>query len=111
MPIQHDPALEAPHLLPGNHQYIYELQNVTGSPTRRSPQRIRHYYDCENASDEAEKTVVEHVDSEADQASSSQQSLHYTSSEEKAVVKKFDRRLVLFIACLYMLGFLDRSST
>ncbi|KAI4170757.1 MAG: hypothetical protein LQ343_004719 [Gyalolechia ehrenbergii] len=110
MPIQHDPALEAPHLLPGNHQYIYELQNVTGSPTRRSPQRIRHYYDCENASDEAEKTVVEHVDSEADQASSSQQSLHYTSSEEKAVVKKFDRRLVLFIACLYMLGFLDRSN-
>ena len=34
----------------------------------------------------------------------------YTPDEEKAVVKKFDRRLVLFVALLYMLSFLDRSS-
>lgn len=34
----------------------------------------------------------------------------YTPAEERAVVKKFDRRLVLFIALLYMLSFLDRSS-
>ena len=30
--------------------------------------------------------------------------------EEKAVVRKLDRRLVLFLAFLYMLSFLDRSS-
>jgi len=34
----------------------------------------------------------------------------YTSDEERAVVKKFDRKLVLFVALLYMLSFLDRSS-
>lgn len=34
----------------------------------------------------------------------------YTVDEEKAVVRKFDRRLVLFVALLYLLSFLDRSS-
>lgn len=34
----------------------------------------------------------------------------YTPDEEKIVVKKFDRKLVLFVALLYMLSFLDRSS-
>lgn len=34
----------------------------------------------------------------------------YTPDEERAVVKKFDRRLVVFLALLYMLSFLDRSS-
>ena len=36
--------------------------------------------------------------------------LLYTPDEERSVVAKFDRRLVLFIALLYMLSFLDRSS-
>jgi MFS family permease len=35
----------------------------------------------------------------------------YTPDEERAVVRKFDKRLVLFVALLYMLSFLDRSST
>lgn len=34
----------------------------------------------------------------------------FTPDEEAAILKKFDRRLVLFIALLYMLSFLDRSS-
>jgi hypothetical protein len=34
----------------------------------------------------------------------------YTPDEERAVIRKFDRRLVLFVALLYMLSFLDRSS-
>ncbi|KAE8443495.1 hypothetical protein EG329_001807 [Mollisiaceae sp. DMI_Dod_QoI] len=34
----------------------------------------------------------------------------YTPDEERAVVKKFDRKLVLFVALLYMLSFLDRSN-
>ncbi|KAI9872930.1 MAG: hypothetical protein M1830_001047 [Pleopsidium flavum] len=34
----------------------------------------------------------------------------YTSDEERAIVRKFDRRLVLFMALLYMLSFLDRSN-
>jgi hypothetical protein len=35
----------------------------------------------------------------------------YTPDEERAVLRKFDRRLVPFLALLYMLSFLDRSST
>ena len=35
----------------------------------------------------------------------------YTPDEERSVIKKFDKRLVLFVALLYMLSFLDRSST
>lgn len=34
----------------------------------------------------------------------------YTAVEEQQVVKKFDRRLVPFLALLYLLSFLDRSS-
>ena len=34
----------------------------------------------------------------------------YTIDEERAVVRKLDRRLVLFVAALYLLSFLDRSS-
>ncbi|RHZ47169.1 putative MFS transporter [Aspergillus thermomutatus] len=34
----------------------------------------------------------------------------YTTTEEKEVVKKFDRKLVPFLALLYLLSFLDRSN-
>lgn len=34
----------------------------------------------------------------------------YSKAEEKRVLKKLDRKLVLFMALLYMLSFLDRSS-
>jgi len=36
--------------------------------------------------------------------------ISYTLDEERAVIRKLDRRLVLFVAFLYMLSFLDRSS-
>ncbi len=36
--------------------------------------------------------------------------VRYSPEEERAVVRKFDRRLVLFMALLYMLSFLDRSN-
>lgn len=35
----------------------------------------------------------------------------YTPDEDLAVRTKFDRKLVLFVALLYLLSFLDRSST
>ena len=43
-------------------------------------------------------------------ASTTQSYQLYTPDEEQRVVGKFDRRLVLFVALLYMLSFLDRSS-
>lgn len=44
-------------------------------------------------------------------ASTLQSFMFYTPDEERSVIRKFDRRLVLFVALLYMLSFLDRSST
>ncbi|KAI0811630.1 major facilitator superfamily domain-containing protein [Xylaria sp. FL0064] len=35
---------------------------------------------------------------------------HYSPDAERAVVRKFDRRLVLFLAFCYMLSFVDRSN-
>lgn len=35
---------------------------------------------------------------------------HYTAEEERQVVRTFDRKLVPFLALLYLLSFLDRSS-
>ena len=46
-----------------------------------------------------------------DSASTTQSFMLYTPHEERTVRRKFDRRLVLFVAFLYMLSFLDRSST
>ncbi|ODM19630.1 hypothetical protein SI65_04615 [Aspergillus cristatus] len=37
-------------------------------------------------------------------------SLEYSAAEESEVVKKFDRKLVPFLALLYLLSFLDRSN-
>lgn len=37
-------------------------------------------------------------------------SKEYTDEEEKAVLRKLDRKLVLFLGFLYMLSFLDRSN-
>lgn len=36
--------------------------------------------------------------------------IQWTSDEERAVMRKLDRRLVLFLALLYLLSYLDRSS-
>ena len=69
-----------------------------------------------------EKTEVDHAAEDEDEESyrdgprrrasvSTVQSYQlYTPDEERAVVRKFDRRLAFFVALLYMLSFLDRSS-
>ena len=49
-------------------------------------------------------------DGESEKGDEFVESLRYTPEEERVVVKKLDRRLVLFVAFLYMLSFLDRSS-
>lgn len=55
--------------------------------------------------------VVEDLDDEESEISFIEPTFTlFTPDEEAAVLKKFDRRLVLFIALLYMLSFLDRSS-
>ena len=56
------------------------------------------------------KQEEEEFSDDKDDASSVQSFELYTPDEENAVVRKLDTRLVLFLAFLYMLSFLDRSS-
>lgn len=82
--------------------HTFELRKI-----RNSSEKGSHHgsFDQEEASseDDSEKDVrpVRRVGS---------RSKEYTHAEEQAIVRKFDRRLTLFIALLYMLSFLDRSS-
>lgn len=83
-----------------------ELRRLHHSPLRRGG---RH----------AQDTASEHeTDSESDQDPRymrrlqrvSTMSKEYTDEEEAAVVRKLDRKLVVFLGFLYMLSFLDRSN-
>ena len=53
----------------------------------------------------------EYDDNDEDDKSSVQDWELFTPDEEKSLLRKLDTRLVLFLALLYMLSFLDRSST
>ncbi|KAK8042755.1 hypothetical protein PG994_013238 [Apiospora phragmitis] len=79
----------------------YELQNLS-SRTGRKPARGRGKE--ERFAPDASATRRRLSDSTA---ASFQL---YTPDEEQAVVRKFDRKLVLFLSICYMLSFLDRSS-
>lgn len=57
--------------------------------------------------DEFEESLAER---RRDSLSTIRSFMLYTPDEEQAVIRKLDRRLVLFVALLYMLSFLDRSS-
>lgn len=73
----------------------------------------RRVQDLEKRGDDDEESEEEeyHVRSARRTSVSTTHSYQlYTPDEERAVVKKFDRKLVLFVALLYMLSFLDRSS-
>lgn len=53
----------------------------------------------------------DHDDNDDEDDRSSVQSFElYTPDEENSLLRKLDTRLVLFLAFLYMLSFLDRSS-
>lgn len=74
--------------------------------------RVRDFEKEDEDEDDGEESGGEYHDSRARRASVSTTHSYqlYTPDEERAVVKKFDRKLVLFVALLYMLSFLDRSS-
>lgn len=75
--------------------------NVRGGETQN-----RHWDAAEDDDDDSERRR------RTPSASSTVASFElYTPDEELAVRRKFDRKLVLFVALLYMLSFLDRSST
>ena len=77
----------------------FELNDVSASASRFS--RAQHH----SVSDVSSHSLDILTDQDATGDSTA-----YTPEEEKVVVRKLDRRLVLFLALLYMLSFLDRSS-
>ena len=83
----------------------YELDNL--NPSQHSTSNLD---DGEWDKEDSELSANTHAFSRRASASTVQSFMLYTPDEERSVVKKFDRRLVLFIAALYMLSFLDRSS-
>lgn len=60
-------------------------------------------------SDEEEKSPS-FLSSRKDSAPTLQTFMLYTPDEERSIIRKFDYRLVMFVALSYMLSFLDRSN-
>ena len=85
----------------------YALELVPTSKTRLAS------YSLPSQDDDDSGRVRFTVDNELDDVTEREQvesSDSYSLHEERAVVRKLDRRLVLLLALLYMLAFLDRSS-
>lgn len=90
-----------------------EEENVPSSSNRPPPGSLKLQTDLD--SDDGRLSIAgsdEGYESYSDARRGSNQSSlpKYTTIEEREVVKKFDRKLVPFLALLYMLSFLDRSS-
>ncbi len=107
--------LEADDFLAGEDtERAYELKKLTGSAREGSPQWKEHEHEDEE--DELWKDGAEDEDQFVDtrhprraSASTTQSYMLYTPDEERTVVRRLDRRVVLLMALLYMLSFLDRS--
>lgn len=87
----------------------FELKDLSGTRNHLEKSKDKSDPELEDWESDHEKSPSP-LRSRRASVSTVQSFMLYTPDEEKSVVKKFDRRLVLFIACLYMLSFLDRSS-
>ncbi|KAK9784629.1 putative F-box domain-containing protein [Seiridium cardinale] len=86
----------------------YELQDRTGQSSKA---HRYHGHDSDHEYGHGLDDVVEHGAYSRRLSSSTVASFQlYTPDEENAVVRKFDRKLVLFLSVCYMLSFLDRSN-
>ncbi|KAL9058858.1 MAG: hypothetical protein Q9206_001748 [Seirophora lacunosa] len=106
MPLHNNPPLDSSNVTSRAPNFAYALQQAPESPTRRSPPKIWQS-DGEEVPDHVERFIL---DAAPEKEPVDEASALYTSEEERAVLRRLDRRLVLFIALLYMLGFLDRSN-
>lgn len=84
-----------------------ELQHIPRNSAKLLELQSRQSTDDEKISDAAEQVGLGNP---SDRDDSPAGFALYSSEEEQTVLRKFDRHLVLFIALLYMLCFLDRSS-
>lgn len=86
-----------------NHHGEFELEDVSPSWRPKLP-RVASDSSLDFAA-VSDEDSGEHAEGNGIESSKS-----FTADEERVVVRKLDRHLVLFIAFLYMLSFLDRSS-
>lgn len=86
----------------------YELEELSSHASTGFKSQDEYDPRLDESEDEDERPDVKKRRRQSD--STVQSFTLYTPDEEKAIMKKFDRRLVLFVALLYMLSFLDRSS-
>lgn len=64
-------------------------------------------------SHDEEKTGVisdQHIESVAKELSSDERALAFTPQEQRAIVRRIDRRLVVTLGCLYCISLLDRTN-
>lgn len=90
------PSLHSPH-------DSIELQKIRTS----ADQPFLPASDGDSDSESEEESDKEHARPITRIGSSSKS---FTEEEERAVIRKFDRRLAMFLALLYLLSFFDRSS-
>jgi hypothetical protein len=87
-----------------------------GSELDRESRRFDRYEDDEgcdleaNALKKLQRNDLENSGFEDALPSETGRVTEFTEAEEKTVLKKLDRRVVLFVALLYLLSFLDRSN-
>ncbi|KAL2349736.1 major facilitator superfamily domain-containing protein [Cryomyces antarcticus] len=81
-----------------------KLEDIAVNAEKGSVQQYEQEEDARGGAEEKEHRVRRR------RGTSIQSFELYTPDEEKAVLRKLDRRLVLFMALLYMLSFLDRSN-
>lgn len=79
--------------------------NSESRPTEQTSDKVDKYkLDNESESGDDEEEAV------ADMAKSRPAPRAYSEEEERVILRKLDRKLVLFLALLYLLSFLDRSN-
>ena len=90
----------------GGHGDVYEMRERTASGSA-----VALWDETEPALGRRKKGIGHDHDHDSDSGGDSVASFQlYTPDEEAAVRRKFDRKLVVFVALLYTLSFLDRSS-
>ncbi|KAF6235417.1 hypothetical protein HO173_006613 [Letharia columbiana] len=85
------------------HDGDFELEDASSSWRQKLPRIASDPSLCSTAI--SEEDASEHAKDNGKESFKS-----FTADEERVIVRKLDRHLVLFIAFLYMLSFLDRSN-
>ncbi|KAL9629503.1 MAG: hypothetical protein Q9164_006854 [Protoblastenia rupestris] len=87
----------------------YEMKDLSKSINGNTTQSHEYEEDLKDSLIEGSEKVVVHK-TRRGSASTTQSFMLYTPDEEGTIINKFDCKLVLFVAFLYMLSFLDRSN-